>query len=569
MSDTVRDKIKALLDDGDDIFMYYLLSDDNTCKFLLNNKDILLNHPSNPMSPKDFFKRGFDPAISDKDIQSEFVELALDYGVDITEYRSYFSIKFAVRNQEILLNHPTNPMSLKVFLKMAFFNDPSDEYEKEILSSFVKLALENAIDLEDVRGGYSLDFLVDNQDMLLKHPSNPISPDKFLVMVMSSMPPINQLLPQDIPNLSTQYDLVKKSIELGGNVKQEVIGSMGKTNLLEMASSLELIELLKSHGAECGASSKAMSSVIAQENLQEFLDNPQGISYDLSNNLLVDKEYVNKIPYIVHHVWFTHPDSPREISDNDIDNVIKTKETFGGNVSKWSHIVWTNDKDLIPNSIKILEENGIEVRSIKDYQEDFRLFNQVMELVDKKLWGMASDTLRYNALEKFGGIYSDLNFECKRSIEEDLYKYDFVAQDFINYFFAAKPNHPIITNLVNMVEENLNNPTSYISYMDDKAIFDKTVFTSLVPFSIAILKYNNIGDNIDMIYSHDDHESNVDYYGNGLQEFYQGEYSSDEFKCDTFRDLIDIGFSLDVPQSMNYKIGVDGYKGSTLTWIEE
>ncbi len=71
----------------------------------------------------------------------------------------------------------------------------------------------------------------------------------------------------------------------------------------------------------------------------------------------------------MHHVWLTHSSNPLEIIPSDIKNIINTKTTFGNDLTKWKHIVWTNNKNLIPISIKVLEENGLEVRSIEDYKE--------------------------------------------------------------------------------------------------------------------------------------------------------------------------------------------------------
>ncbi len=51
-----------------------------------------------------------------------------------------------------------------------------------------------------------------------------------------------------------------------------------------------------------------------------------------------------------------------------------------------------------------IEYQGI-IQALKEYayKEDLRLFELAMDLIDKKLYGMASDAIRYNIVEIFGG----------------------------------------------------------------------------------------------------------------------------------------------------------------------
>lgn len=64
-----------------------------------------------------------------------------------------------------------------------------------------------------------------------------------------------------------------------------------------------------------------------------------------------------------------------------------------------------------------------------------------------------SDVLRFFIVEKYGGIYLDTDFECYRSIDELLDGWDFCsawenAEMVASAFFAAVPNHPILSRMV-------------------------------------------------------------------------------------------------------------------------
>ena len=297
-------------------------------------------------------------------------------------------------------------------------------------------------------------------------------------------------------NNPTRYKLIEEAIILGANSNKEFKHHGDLVKALDLVYDNELASLLKEHGAKCGRA----SDFIKYEGLSSSLNNLADISEQLSENLLANKTYSNKIPYLVHHIWFTNPSNPREININEIKNIIQAKETLGENHSKWSHIVWTNDKNLLPFSVETLENNGIEVRSIEAYKQEFQLYETVSHFIENKSWGIASDTMRYNILQKFGGIYSDLDFSFSRSVENDMYKYDFFAQNLVNFFIAAKADHPILNYLVDTMERNFNNTPSYISTIPETEIFAKTVYTTLLPFAASILKNANQDNNIDMIF---------------------------------------------------------------------
>jgi len=211
------------------------------------------------------------------------------------------------------------------------------------------------------------------------------------------------------------------------------------------------------------------------------------------------------MPYNMFHIWLTSPDSPREIRPQDMENAIKTKALFEQSSKTWEHVVWTNDLDLIPESVKKLNYAGIQVKSICDYQDDIELLNLVESAIESKKWGIASDTLRYGLINEFGGVYADINFIFNRDLVEETHKYNFFTMTYEHYYidnfiFGASANHPIIKNILSQVERNLVNPPSYIADIEEQ---DSSIITDMAtanPIYIAYYNEANKNGNVDVVY---------------------------------------------------------------------
>lgn len=206
-----------------------------------------------------------------------------------------------------------------------------------------------------------------------------------------------------------------------------------------------------------------------------------------------EKADCDNIPNILHHVWLTHPDNSREIPLGDIQTVLKNKKLFSKDPVKWRHIVWTNDKTLIPNSTRFLEQEGIEVISMKDYQDDIELFSLIINLIDQQSFGAASDILRYSILNYVGGVYADLNFIFHRGIYEILLKYDFLVQDTRNNFFASKAKHVILQKTLEKIDQISKNLNNYFGTDQNISVIGYTHH----PFVLAILTDANTNQNVD------------------------------------------------------------------------
>ena len=512
-------------------------------------KDDLLNYPNDPVGLKFLLFYGLKLAPSndnEKQAYLSFTLSALDNGIDLIQFFSP-SLEFLVSNYDLLLNHHKKIINPDNFLGILLKLSPESckiESAKELMNKLLE-------DEANINNLNNIQVYVDNlmlfKDILLSNSKNPMTADKLLELTVTAS--------YENENHSTRYELIKEAIALRADVNREFKINGDLVRALDITYNNELESLLKEQDAKCGRG----NDFIEYEGLSPYLQNISGISEQLSKNLLADRTYINKIPYLVHHIWFTSSSNPREINDVEIKNIINAKEMLGEDHSKWSHIVWTNNKSLIPSSVEKLENNGIEVRSIEDYKQEFKLYKIVSHFIEQKSWGIASDAMRYNILQKFGGIYSDLDFRFSRSVENDMYKYDFFAQNLVNFFIAAKPNHQILNYLVDIMERNFDSTPSYISSIPEKEIFTKTVYTTLLPFAAAFLKHANQNNNIDMIFRSDESFDPTD-------SRYSHEVKIKE--CLIQNKINGLASKFHVYGSNQMLIGEDGITGVRGSWIE-
>lgn len=296
----------------------------------------------------------------------------------------------------------------------------------------------------------------------------------------------------DIAKEKIQYKLMELALKEGGNPNNPDVIS----NAL-YANNTELLELLFNNPYK----------KIEEEYFKKFVSfaaeiTPDDTPFDSKyKNLEVPTATSPKIPRIIYHIWLTNKERKREISETDLANILRTHKIFLQNGKAWEHTLWTNDKSLIPSSVKKLEENGIKVREISEIKQPLKLRSKIYELIAQEDWGMASDSLRYELLKHYGGVYADVNYRFFRDVEEEIYKYDFVGQQNPNYFlenffFAATPYHQIFNKTVDTVYDNFYHPKDFFKELEGRTITD--VMTHYVP----LIAYNSVanGGTLDVIY---------------------------------------------------------------------
>lgn len=131
----------------------------------------------------------------------------------------------------------------------------------------------------------------------------------------------------------------------------------------------------------------------------------------------INKQSELIIPHMIHQIWIGPNPLPKEVKG--------MMATWQKMHPHWEYKLWTN-RDA----------------------EEFEMVNR--KAFDTCInWGAKSDIFRCEILEKLGGIYIDIDFECLLPFDELNAKYDFycglVGKECIaNGLIAARPHHPII-----------------------------------------------------------------------------------------------------------------------------
>ena len=514
---------KFLYQDKIDYIPSWIKLTTNTYKYLLDNgldREIFLKHAI--LNDQE----ALDLALANKpDLSSisyeitdistnnaqKLIELGLPAHILLT---AALSIKQGERHDQLLDLALANKPN---FSKLFYLQESISESDLEAMinsgcsaTKILKLALKskNAIELTyyfdylitkgaDLTKIYSLSsnlYFETYEDLLTKglNPNALIDTINSLLSIKQSKDSLTFTPLRYIINKQNIFDLTKLAIDNGADI----------SNIeLPITSDIELIEFFLNHGVKCASGLEE----ITENGLTDIIFNPQKTIEQKFKNLDALKSSEAKIPYLLHHIWLTSLDNPKEIRDQDLKIVLQTKETFAKADIKWEQTVWTNDKNLFPKTVKILEDNGIQVKSIYDYKDNIALFDIIEGLIADQKWGMASDTLRYSLVNEFGGVYADLNFKFNRDTTDEAHKYNFFTQEYgghyiDNFFFGASPHHPIMQEILKLVERNLVNPPEYISRIKDPDSSRITDMATANPTFIAYYGKANQNGNIDVVY---------------------------------------------------------------------
>lgn len=133
-----------------------------------------------------------------------------------------------------------------------------------------------------------------------------------------------------------------------------------------------------------------------------------------------------RIPKIIHQIWLGSPLPKKEL---------EFSQTWKKYHPDWIYILWT-DEDII----------------------DFDLYNKEAYEASSN-WGERSDIVRYEILERYGGLYVDTDFECLKPFDVLHHICDFfTGTDYgsefgvYNGLIASCPHHPILQCCVKYIK---------------------------------------------------------------------------------------------------------------------
>ncbi len=268
---------------------------------------------------------------------------------------------------------------------------------------------------------------------------------------------------------------------------------------------------------QCYDPSTYFLEVFAQEGFDYDLENREVINESLG--MLFDKhiqaDEISRIPTITHRVYFTSEKTPVTLAPFYIEEMRLNFTNLNNLGGEWQHNVWVNDPNLVPADIRAIK--GVKVRDVTEFKEH-PLYGKLTNLIKKgndmrPFLAEASDLFRLMALQKFGGIYADMDYEIYKpaALFELMKKFDFIGgrehlaahSYYGNAFMAAKPNHPILNEALKnglrnyVLDLNDLSTPKYIKYPCQA--YDNLYFNGPPLITIAYFAKNNIDANRDII----------------------------------------------------------------------
>ena len=216
-----------------------------------------------------------------------------------------------------------------------------------------------------------------------------------------------------------------------------------------------------------------------------------------------------KIPPILHHIWLTDPNNPQPIRSQDVANAIETNRLFQSSTThQWQQIIWVHNKTNLLSSIKQLSNTSIVVKEYHTLAPHLLNYDLVEQHSKLFRWGIASDTLRYDLVRYMGGVYADINFIFNRVPDIEINRFDFFSTSYSmsnlmaidNFFFAAKPDHPVIARVQDTVRDNLIYPSFSLATIYNASLASFTDYATAAPIGDGYFKAAHQNDNIDVIF---------------------------------------------------------------------
>ncbi len=148
--------------------------------------------------------------------------------------------------------------------------------------------------------------------------------------------------------------------------------------------------------------------------------------YEKHNPSRITPQETPRIPKIIHQIW---------LGSQFPDKFKKWQETWKKHHPDWKYKLWT-DEDI--ESFNIINKHA---------------FNNARN------YGKKSDIWRYEILNRYGGLYVDVDFECLKPLDILHHCYDFYAGmhntacvELGNAIIASTPGHPIIKHCMDDIK---------------------------------------------------------------------------------------------------------------------
>lgn len=163
---------------------------------------------------------------------------------------------------------------------------------------------------------------------------------------------------------------------------------------------------------------------------------------------------------------------------------------------------------MLQPSVEQLANTSIVVKEYSPLEPYLLNYDIVEKHIKLSHWGIASDTLRYDLVKYMGGLYADINYIFNRVPDKECNSFDFFSVSYSesyimsidNFFFAAKPNHPVIIHTQHTVRNNLVSPSYNLATLYNKSVATFTDKATADPIGNSYFKAAHKDGNIDVVF---------------------------------------------------------------------
>lgn len=216
--------------------------------------------------------------------------------------------------------------------------------------------------------------------------------------------------------------------------------------------------------------------------------------YDLRVDLQNEPLEQYRIPTIIHVIWL----GPRSFPINSID----TLRSWIANHPDWDFYFWTDRERVIP-------VKGLKIKQTSEFRFEKlgRFYNESTN------WAEKSDILRYEILNKMGGIYMDHDAFCLQSFKKLNQAYDFYACLEVPHpeidglcitagigIIGAIPGHPIIQGAIDHIYSTWDKKTLEFSTTDKLTQVEKVMHRTYIALTHSLRKNLNSSLKNDIVF---------------------------------------------------------------------
>jgi len=263
----------------------------------------------------------------------------------------------------------------------------------------------------------------------------------------------------------------------------------------------------------CYISHPDIETIFAQEGFDYFKDDQKITSNSLKKleDLSIKPGEAPKIPLVTHHVYFSNINSSKNLDVFFIEKMKTYYTKLNELNNSWQHYIWTNNPSLFPAEVKNIK--GVVIKNSQEFANS-SAYPSLLDILQKSeqlkpYLAQATDLVRLLAVQKYGGIYTDMDYEIynPQYLFELMQNFDYIGTRetirldsfYANSFFAAKPNHPILNFAVerSFINYQKTDTPEYVKYPCN--IYDGILFSGPVLITISYFSKNNIDRNNDII----------------------------------------------------------------------